>query len=299
MTHPSSTHGFLTQPEEVLALQPDRQGIEARGQTALQRIVARRDHTRSAAAGQAWAERRELAALAVLRAHATLGELNNLLLPPLFTLIILDLVQGGLPGVMQGEVQLANALFCSSFATEWGLGLWLARSRRAYLANAWLLTDLVSSLPLSAMFQTLRLTRFGRLLRFAKVLKLLRGRRFQFPVGRLLRAVGIAASVSVAGAFALEAVEPDSVNGLADALWWSSVTVTTVGYGDIAPITGVGRVIAGLLMLTGVGVFSYLAGLMAAVVFDPEEDAILGSVVRLEDKLDAVLERLDRLEQRP
>jgi voltage-gated potassium channel len=151
---------------------------------------------------------------------------------------------------------------------------------------------MISSLPLGYIFQAARLARLGRLLRFVKLLKLVRARRFRFPVGRLARAVGVAASVACAGAFALEAVEPETVHGLGEAMWWSTVTLSTVGYGDIAPLTGPGRLIGVVLMITGVGVFSYLAGLMASVVFDPEEDFIMETVVRVEAKLDKVLERL-------
>ena len=76
-------------------------------------------------------------------------------------------------------------------------------------------------------------------------------------------------------------------------MWWSTVTMATVGYGDIAPATTAGRMVAAVLMLTSIGVFSYLAGLMATAMFDPEEELVVEAVVRLEAKLDEVLARLD------
>jgi len=42
-----------------------------------------------------------------------------------------------------------------------------------------------------------------------------------------------------------------------DALWWSFVTTTTVGYGDLSPVSGTGRFIASLLMIVGIGLISY------------------------------------------
>jgi len=49
-----------------------------------------------------------------------------------------------------------------------------------------------------------------------------------------------------------------------DALWWAIVTVTTVGYGDLYPVTVEGRVVAVVLMVAGVGTFATLAGALAS-----------------------------------
>ena len=114
---------------------------------------------------------------------------------------------------MDQEVRVENYLFCSCFLAEWGIGWILARRRWKYLTNLWLIADLVSALPLATLFQLARLSRFGRLLRFAKLGTIARARRSRFPVDRLLRAVGAAASVGFAGALGLEAVQPDTVAG--------------------------------------------------------------------------------------
>lgn len=54
------------------------------------------------------------------------------------------------------------------------------------------------------------------------------------------------------------------LDGIDDAMWWSIVSVTTVGYGDIVPMTGVGRIVAVLWMLVGIVMFSILAGIMSS-----------------------------------
>jgi voltage-gated potassium channel len=75
-----------------------------------------------------------------------------------------------------------------------------------------------------------------------------------------------------------EDVEEGNIRSPSDALWWAMTTVTTVGYGDFYPITWEGRILAVILMLTGVGVFSTLAGAMSTVFLTPavgeEESAI-------------------------
>jgi voltage-gated potassium channel len=58
-----------------------------------------------------------------------------------------------------------------------------------------------------------------------------------------------------------------------DAIWWSLVTITTVGYGDKYPVTTEGRVIAVILMIAGVGLFSTLSGFIAAWFLHPGQAA--------------------------
>jgi voltage-gated potassium channel len=48
----------------------------------------------------------------------------------------------------------------------------------------------------------------------------------------------------------------DAIDSPLDALWWGIVTLTTVGYGDVYPVTGEGRIAASVLMLLGIGLFS-------------------------------------------
>jgi voltage-gated potassium channel len=49
-----------------------------------------------------------------------------------------------------------------------------------------------------------------------------------------------------------------------DALWWSTATITTVGYGDIFPVTGVGRVAGGLTMVVGISTFAVVTAKVAS-----------------------------------
>lgn len=53
----------------------------------------------------------------------------------------------------------------------------------------------------------------------------------------------------------MAAIDP-AINNIWDGMWWAWVTVTTVGYGDIVPVSGPGRILAGILMLIGMGLFS-------------------------------------------
>ena len=58
--------------------------------------------------------------------------------------------------------------------------------------------------------------------------------------------------------------ENSQINSYLDAAWWTIATVTTVGYGDVFPVTVAGRILAGITALTSIGLVAMPAGIMAA-----------------------------------
>jgi len=217
---------FLVRPGDLPSTQPRTSSITAQAQHAFDMAPA---ETASgiARARWIWNYRGQLAWLGLLRASAFLRSCSNLLLPPLFVLMGMDLMLDSAPPLSRGFYTLASA----SFFAEWAVGLVLARSRRDYLLNAWLLADVLSALPLATAFQSLRLTRLARLARFARVLHVAKARRFRFPLSRVAQVAGVALSAASAGALALAGLEPDTTPDMAEAMWWAMVTMTTVGIG--------------------------------------------------------------------
>lgn len=59
-----------------------------------------------------------------------------------------------------------------------------------------------------------------------------------------------------------------------DALWWSFVTTTTVGYGDLSPVTGLGRIVAAVLMLVGIGLIDSLTSSITTFFITPAEKEV-------------------------
>ena len=231
------------------------------------------------------------------RVYGALGSFNNLLLIPLFTVMVLE-TSTGVDARRVVSFDLVNLGFCACFALEWMLGLLLAENRKAYLLSFEKALDGISSVPFGFLFQGLRIARLVRVLRVVRLL--VRARRFRGKGTKMLRVAGVVGATVFAGAMALRIVEPDTGDSLMDALWWSLITVSTVGYGDIVPLTDTGRIVAAVLVFFGIGVFGYVAGFMSSLMEDPDEDEILSAVRRIEQQLAALsASREGAIEQPP
>lgn len=104
-----------------------------------------------------------------------------------------------------------------------------------------------------------------RLLRVVRALRATRPlRRLSQELGRI---GGVAVLVMLSCAYVVHSTERSVNEGLDtfwEATWWATVTITTVGYGDIVPVTTFGRISAVVLMVAGLGVLGVLAGALAA-----------------------------------
>ena len=141
-----------------------------------------------------------------------------------------------------------------------------------------------------ALSRLARLTRLARLLRVAGVAeKALPA--FQRAVDRIgVRYVAGISMLSVwlgGGLFYL--AEPEAVGSVWNGVWWAVVTTTTVGYGDISPVTLAGRIVGVELMLIGIGLLATLGGSLTAFFIGSDSDDCLG---RIEERLNRIDELL-------
>lgn len=177
----------------------------------------------------------------------------------------------------QAIVDYADTLVCLLFIMDFFITLARADRKLRYLYT-WGWLDLLSSIP------AVNVLRIGRLSRVVRILRVLRGIRSGrvlalFILERRTHSTFLAASLLCLlllffGSIAVLQFEqaPDSnIHGAGDAFWWSIVTLTTVGYGDLYPVTLEGRAVAVVLMLAGVGLFGMLSGFVASWFLSPEE----------------------------
>lgn len=146
-----------------------------------------------------------------------------------------------------------------AFAGDYLIRLGLAQSKRAFVRTHWM--DLAA--VLLPMIQPLRL------LRLVSTLMLVGRRARMAPQIRLTTYVaGAVVGLLMFGSLAVLSVERDAPDGniktLGDAVWWSVTTMTTVGYGDHSPTTGLGRLLAVGLMLSGIALLGVVTANIAA-----------------------------------
>lgn len=136
--------------------------------------------------------------------------------------------------------------------------------------------DLVSILPslsiISKGFKVLRVLRMIRTLRVLRVLKGLRYSKNFIIISNVIKAsknsliavVTLAVVYIVISALVIFNVEPDSFNTFFDAIYWATVSLTTVGYGDIYPVSVMGRIITMVSSILGIAIVALPAGIITA-----------------------------------
>jgi len=162
---------------------------------------------------------------------------------------------------------------CAFFFFEFCYNFYHAKDKAKFMHWGWI--DLLSSIPLVGYLRVGRVFRLIRLIRVIRAFKTTRhlvNHIFANKIqGTLTSVFVIAILLLIFSSIAILQVEHDphsNIKTAGDALWWSYVTITTVGYGDRYPVTSEGRILAAVLMTAGVGLFgtftAYISSLFVA-----------------------------------
>ncbi len=159
-----------------------------------------------------------------------------------------------------------------------GLGTgWRARWR--YLWTPFAIIDFLSVVPFYLPLLLpgdLRMLRMARLVRLFRLLKLARYLRSVTIIRSVLSAKREELLVSFGLGFALllatatmvyhaeHDAQPDKFPSIASSIWWAVATLTTIGYGDVYPVTAVGKALAAVVAVLGIGLFALPAGILSA-----------------------------------
>ena len=189
-------------------------------------------------------------------------------------------------GVLRATIEWIDLGLVVFFLLEWG---WRVRRAgpdggRYAVRYSWELLGMIPlMLPMPAFLRTLRILRVVRILRvFGAVGDRMGAWQRVAKQGNLHRIGMASAAITLTGAllvWAVERGEESALDSFGESLWWAIVTVTTVGYGDLTPVTVMGRFIAAILMVTGIGTIALFAsGVASALVLHEESgDAANGA----------------------
>jgi voltage-gated potassium channel len=170
-------------------------------------------------------------------------------------------------------------IFTLLFTVEYALRLWCVRSPRAYALSFFGIIDLVAVLPtyLSLLLpggQFLAAIRILRVMRVFRVLKLAQYVGEAGALGAALRAsrykisvflVAVVTIVIVVGSVMYLVEGADAgFTSIPIGVYWAVVTLTTVGYGDIAPLTPLGQTLASFVMILGYGIIAVPTGIVTS-----------------------------------
>ena len=190
----------------------------------------------------------------------------------------------------QAELHWFNVISVVIFTLEYLARVWTAveeynekhshkplwQQRLHYMTSPMAVIDLIAILPFYlSMFVNLDL-RVLRLLRLTRLIKLGRYSRSVQLLWQVLRSEAktlfaamtvmlIVMTFAATGIYHLEKdVQPDAFGTIPHAMWWALVTLTTVGYGDVVPLTAGGKVFGGLVTLLGVALYAVPAGILSS-----------------------------------
>jgi voltage-gated potassium channel len=231
---------------------------------------------------------------AALEGGTAAGLLGSVIEVGLITLIILNVFAFAaetVPAFLDAYGHLLDEFEIFSvavFTFEYGLRLWCAvedprigdggafAGRLSFAARPLMVIDLLSVLPAYFAFFVpgldLRVLRVFRLIRLLKITRyspalqtlasvVVEEQRALF--GTLLLLLITVMFSATAMYLAEGSIQPDVFGTIPSAMWWAITTLTTVGYGDAVPLTALGRMIGGITMIAGLGLFALPVGIMA------------------------------------
>ena len=171
-----------------------------------------------------------------------------------------------------------DVVFLALFSIEYALRVYIEPKKRDFVFSFYGLIDLIAILPSLFLVPGFRVL---RILRFLRIFRIFKATRFILAVDRLgaaLREIQqeLLALVILSLMFVYLAAcgihfferdaQPEAFGSILDSMWWSVVTLTTIGYGDVYPTTSGGRLFTALVALVGVGLIAIPSGLLASAL---------------------------------
>jgi len=175
----------------------------------------------------------------------------------------------------------------------------LVDDTKRYLRQNWM-NLLIILLGLPVLWGDMAFAGVLRMLRVVLLLGLVA------PLGKTVRAILArnnlgttllisAIFIGLSGTF-ISSIDP-AIDSPWEGIWWALVTITTVGYGDIVPVSPAGKVFGGVLILIGIGLFSLLTASFSVFFLEREEEEVIDKESELLDRMEQLEQKMSRLEE--
>jgi voltage-gated potassium channel len=179
---------------------------------------------------------------------------------------------------------LSEIIFVSIFILEYAARMWVASKKVKHFFNIYSLIDLMVIIPALISFANVGFLRIFRILRVFRVIRVVRVLRFQrifrstntvfgkfteskLIIVRIVLTLITIIFVSSGLIWAIESrVNPNQFSNIWSAIYFSVVTMTTVGYGDITPLSGWGKAVTVIMILSGVALIPWQVGKLIRVL---------------------------------
>jgi len=198
--------------------------------------------------------------------------LFNILILILSVYVLLSLLVSTFFSLSEELTNLLNYIdngICVVFLVDFGIRFRNAQNKLEFMKWGWI--DLIASIPSVEFLRAGRILRLIRLIRVFRALKSTKLIYEHINRNKKQSALTSVALISILmvifASIAILQFEKDvnsNIKSAEDAIWWSYVTITTVGYGDKFPITTEGRIIGAMLMTAGVGIFGTFTALVSS-----------------------------------
>jgi voltage-gated potassium channel len=222
------------------------------------------------------------------RTDTVAGRVFDIAIQSLIIVSLISFAVETLPDLSQGfrrALSWMETATVAIFTVEYALRVFVADRKRDYIFSFSGIIDLLAIVPFYLrtgmdlrsvrVFRLLRVFRSFKIFRYSKAI-----RRFQraFIIVKeelllFLMATGMVLYLAAVGIYYFEnEAQPEAFGSVFHSLWWAVTTLTTVGYGDVYPITVGGRLFTFLVLMIGLGVVAVPAGLLASALTKAREE---------------------------
>ena len=205
------------------------------------------------------------------------------------SIAIMALETFALPERLREALFIADATLSLVFLVEYLYRLATADNRRGYVTSFYGIIDLIAIFPI--LIHAASSARVVRLLRVLRIIRLLKIKRYSDALDRYrlaLRSIaaeatlftGVALIFIISFAFLIYEFEheaqPELYRNIFDAIYWAVISLTSVGYGDVYPVTNAGRMLTVAMVLTGMGIVAVPTALLASALSRVHSDGSVG-----------------------